>query len=225
MTARDKLIALADNEYKTFMSRLVPTVPPDTVLGVRVPRIRELAKQMVKDGSAWDFVSALPHELYEENMLHALIISNERNFQVCIDQINELLPYVDNWGVCDSLRPACFKNKKKELYTAINEWLNSSHTYTVRFAVEMLMIHFLDDHFTSAHLDKVAKIESKEYYVRMMVAWYFATALAKQYDYTLPYIEEQQLSPWTHNKTIQKAVESYRLTDGQKAYLKTLKIK
>ena len=220
---KDKLFSMREPQYKDFMSKLLPTVEPERIIGVRVPTIRTLAKDAVKQADTQAFLCSLPHQFYEEDMLHAFIIAAIKDHSLCISEINRFLPYVDNWGVCDSLRPKCFSKHKSELLTEINKWLSSNHPYTVRFAIEMLMVNYLDSDFTPDHLSAVAKIDSNEYYVRMMVAWYFATALAKQYDSALPYLEARALPEWTHNKTIQKAIESYRLGKEQKDYLRSLK--
>lgn len=222
---KDKLFSMQDPEYKAFMSKLLPTVPHERIIGVRVPTIRVMLKEIAKQADTEIFLHSLPHAYYEEDVLHVFLISNIKDYRLCISEINTFLPYVDNWGVCDSLRPKCFAKHKPELLREIDQWLSSAHSYTVRFAIEMLMVHFLDDGFTPDHLAAVAAVNDDEYYVRMMVAWYFATALAKQYDAALPYLENNVLPTWTHNKTIQKSVESYRLTKAQKDYLRSLKVR
>ena len=221
---REHLFALNDEEYKKFNSALIPTISPDTFIGVRTPALRKLAKELANEPKISEFLYTLPHQYYEENNLHAFIIERIQDYDECVRAIDIFLPFVDNWATCDSMRPTCFKKNTERLTADIYRWLCSDHTYTVRFGIEMLMTHYLDEHFEPRFLDTVADIRSNEYYINMMTAWYFATALAKQYSSTLPYIEECRLAPWTHNKAIQKARESYRITDVQKAYLKTLKV-
>ena len=222
---RSELIKLQDPSYRDFQVNLIPTVAPEKINGVRTPELRALAKTFAKREDISDFLNDLPHETFEENQLHAFILSGMKDAEVCIKLVDKFLPYVDNWATCDQMSPKIFKKHKELLLGFVNEWITSNHTYTRRFAIGMLMEHFLDDDFKTSYLTKVSKIRSDEYYVNMMIAWYFATALAKQYDKTVPYIEKQKLDIWTHNKSIQKAVESYRITEEQKAYLKTLKRK
>ena len=220
-----RLFALEDKEYRLFQCKLMPTVDPDRVIGVRTPQIRALAKELAKTPEAQQFIKELPHKYYEENNLHAFLIERIADYGAAVEAVESFLPYVDNWATCDSMSPKVFKKHLPELLGRIKTWLDSGKTYTVRFAVEMLMSYYLDEDFKPEYLDLAAKVESEEYYVRMMVAWFFATALAKQYDVTLPYLQNRRLDSWTHNKTIQKAVESYRITEEQKEYLRTLKIK
>ena len=217
------LFEMQDLEYKAFQSKLVPTINPDTIIGIRTPKLREFAKKIKTDENICEFMQALPHKYYEENNLHAFLTEQIKDYDECIKMLNKFLPYVDNWATCDSMCPKCFKKHTDELFIEIEKWLASKQTYTVRFGIKMLMTYFLDDKFDVKYLEMVAGIKSEEYYINMMIAWYFATALAKQYESTLPYIEEKKLSKWVHNKTIQKAVESYRISDDNKKYLKTLK--
>jgi len=188
-----------------------------------VPKIRALAKQIKNDTG--DFLEKLPHKYYEENNLHALLVSQIPDFDECIEKLNRFLPYVDNWATCDIMSPKSFKKNKEKLLLQIENWIKSGHTYTIRFGIEMLMTHFLDDDFDEKYLEQVSLIKSDEYYINMMIAWYFATALAKKWDFAVKYLEDARLSQWVHNKTIRKAVESYRITEKQKEYLKTLIIK
>ena len=220
----EELFSLAEPEYKSFMASLLPTVDREAIIGVRVPELRKIAKRMIKSGESKAFLKNLPHIYYEENCIHAFIAA-QLPYSECISEINRFLPYVDNWGICDGLRPKCFALHKSELASEVYRWLSSEHLYTVRFAIEMLMLHFLTESFKPEFFERVAAIRSDEYYLNMMIAWYFATALAERYEDALPYIEGQRLSPWVHNKTISKATESYRLSPEQKQYLKTLKIK
>ena len=221
----EQLFALQDLEYKQFHSKLMPTINPDVIIGVRTPEIRKFAKQLAKSTDVELFLQELPHRYYEENNLHGFLIESIRNFDACIAALNQFLPYVDNWATCDMMAPKVLKTDLPRLYEWVKVWIASGETYTVRFGVNMLMKYFLDEAFSPEYPALVASIQSEEYYVKMVVAWYFATALAKQYDAVLPYIEEHRLDAWTHNKTIQKAVESYRISPEQKLYLKTLKCK
>lgn len=220
---QDELFALQDTDYAAFQSKLTPNISRESIIGVRVPQLRKLAKRLGKSKDANEFLLALPHAYYDENMLHSLLVSEIKDFDDCISAIDAFLPYVDNWAVCDILSPQVFKKNCARLITEIQRWASSSHVYTCRFGIEMLMTHFLDDNFDSKYLEISAQIHSDEYYVNMMIAWFFATALAKQWDSTLPYLETKKLDTWVHNKTIQKACESYRITKEQKTYLKSLK--
>lgn len=218
-----QLFALQDKAYADFQSKLLPTVPRETVIGVRTPDLRKMAKQICKTPTAQEFLHSLPHRYFDENQLHAFILSEEKDFNTCIAYLEQFLPYVDNWATCDQLSPRCFKKHTKELLPLIRKWMRSKHTYTKRFGIGMLMRYFLDEAFRPEYLEWVASIKSEEYYIRMMQAWFFATALAKQWDSSLPYIEQRRLQPRTHNKAIQKAIESYRITDEQKEILKSLR--
>lgn len=222
---QEKLFALQDVGYKAFQSKLMPTIDPDTIIGVRSPAQKALAKELFGTPLAEEFLRTLPHTYYEENNLHGLLIMREKNYDTVLAQLEDFLPCIDNWATCDTLRPNVFAKHKAELLGEIRKWLVSDHAYTVRFAIEMLMTFYLDEDFFPEALELVAAVDWEEYYVKMMVAWYFATALAKQYEAALPYVEQGRLERWTHNKTIQKAVESYRITDEQKAYLKTFRRK
>lgn len=222
---RSRLFELQDVKYRDFQCKLMPTVDPKTVIGVRTPDMRRLAKEFSKTPEAEDFLKILPHTYYEENNLHGFLIDTLEDYDQTIEAIDAFLPYVDNWATCDLMSPKVFKKHLPELYEKIRDWLKSDRTYTVRFGIGMLMSFYLDGHFQPEMLDLVAGVKSQEYYVKMMAAWYFATALVKQYDAALPVIRERRLEKWTHNKAIQKAIESYRIHDEQKAYLKTLKVK
>lgn len=214
-----------DLGYKEFHQKLVPNLDPDTIIGVRVPALRKIAKDFSGTEKRAEFLKTLPHKYYEENNLHAFFIEQIADFDRCIAEINRFLTYIDNWATCDSMRPKVFSKNKEKLLLEIDKWLKSEKTYTVRYGIEMLMVHFLDEDFSEKHLEKVASIKSDEYYVNMMLAWYFATALAKQWDKTVPYLYEHKLHPWVHNKTIQKAVESYRISAEQKKFLRNLRRK
>ena len=225
MKIQKELFSLQDKEYMKFLSKLTPNVSEDTIIGVRIPEIRKLAKKLVKNNEYEDFLKELPHKYYDENLLHGAIISESKNFEKCIKLLDNFLPFVDNWAVCDTISPKIFKKYKKELIEKIKEWSQSDKTYTCRFGVEMLMTHFLDEDFKKEYLEMVADIHSEEYYVKMVVAWFFATALAKQWDYAVIYLENNRLDVWVHNKTIQKARESLRILEDKKGYLKGLKRK
>lgn len=222
---RERLFALQDLKYRDFQCKLTPTVTSETVIGVRTPKLRALAKELSSDPEIGEFLTVLPHRYYDENNLHGFLISNKKDFGETVAALNAFLPYVDNWATCDLMSPKAFRKHPPELPGRIREWLTSGQTYTVRFGIEMLMSLYLDEAFSPEYPAWVAAVRSEEYYVNMMIAWYFATALAKQWDAALPYLTERKLSPWTHNKTIQKAVESYRITDARKTYLRTLKMK
>lgn len=263
---QQELFRLQDKKYRDFQMKLIPTVDPETVIGVRTPALRSYAKELIKQdkpgannasgmnntsktgigpgadigqvadippgmaepgmaepGMAEEFINALPHEYFDENQLHAFILSELKDYEKCIAEVERFLPYIDNWATCDQLSPKVFKKNRHKLLEEIKKWIESEETYTVRFAVGMLMQHYLNEDFDGAYPKMVASLRSEEYYVNMMIAWYFATALAKQYDAVLPYIEEQRLPVWTHNKAIQKAVESRRITPEKKEYLRSLK--
>lgn len=222
---RSGIYALQDTEYKMLQEKIINNIPSDSIIGVRTPALRNMAKELSKREDVGDFLQDLPHEFFEEDQLHAFIISGMRDYDRCMDELIKFLPYVNNWATCDQMSPKIFRKHKKELFEQVKVWITSGKTYTVRFGVGMLMEHFLDDDFDIRYPKMVAKLRSEEYYVNMMTAWYFATALAKQYDDIIPFIEKNTLDPWTHNKTIQKACESYRISPDRKEYLKTLKIK
>lgn len=220
-----RLSELSDPTYRDFHAGLIPTISPETILGVRVPALRKLARELRGSAEAQEFMAALPHEYYDENCLHGLLINDIKDFGATVSALDAFLPYVDNWAVCDLISPRSFKSRPPELAAHVRRWLESSHSYTVRFGIGVLMSFYLDEDFEPAQLEAVAERCCEEYYVNMMVAWYFATALAKQPEAALPYIENRRLSRWTHNKAIQKSIESRRIPDETKAYLKTLRWK
>ena len=220
---RNELFSLQDLKYRELQTRIIPTVKPGTIIGVRTPELRSMAKRLGQSGKSDPFLDNLPHMYFEENQLHAFIISGIRDYAECVQALNRFLPFVDNWATCDQMSPRVFRKHRPELLEEIRKWLGSGETYTVRFGIGMLMEHYLEEDFDEAYPEMAASLRSEEYYVNMMTAWYFATALAKQYEAALPYIENHRLDDWTHNKAIQKAVESYRITPEQKDYLKTLK--
>ena len=222
---RNELFNMQDVKYRDFQAKLIPTVEPETVIGVRTPQLRKYAGQVLKRDDIQDFLDDIPHKYFDENQLHAFILSGMKDYGRCIAEVDRFLPFVDNWATCDQMSPKVFKKHRPELLLKAEEWIASGETYKIRFGVGMLMEHFLDDDYDPKYPELVSKIRSEEYYVNMMTAWYFATALAKQYESVLPFIEDKKLDIWTHNKAIQKAVESYRITDDQKNYLKSLKIK
>lgn len=215
---------MQDTKYRDFQAKLLPTVNSQTMIGVRTPQLRTFAKTLFKQNDFSDFLNILPHKYFDENQLHAFLICEIKDFDFCLEELNKFLPFVDNWATCDQMAPKIFKKHKKPLLEQIKIWILSEKTYTVRFAVGMLMQHFLDEDFDLEYPKMVLKIYSEEYYIKMMIAWYFATALAKQYSAVIPFLENQNLEKWTHNKAIQKALESYRITDEQKEYLRTLRI-
>ena len=223
MTIPERVREKRDEGNAAFMARLLPGVAPERILGVRTPELRAIAREFRGTEEAARFLAALPHETVDENAVHAFLIEGVRDFGECLAAVERFLPWVDNWATCDSLRPGVFARHKAELLPAIRRWLDSGEPYTLRFGLEMLMCHYLDEAFDPVYLNWAAAIRSDEYYVNMMIAWYFATALARQYEAALPFLEERRLDAWTHNKTIQKACESYRVSEEHKAYLKTLR--
>ncbi len=222
---REELFRLQDVQYRDFQSKLIPTVPPGSAIGVRTPALRKLARDLSKRPDIGEFLDALPHLYFDENQLHAFLLSEMKDYDTCLAAVNRFLPFVDNWATCDQMSPKVFRRHRAALLERIRIWIASGETYTTRFAIGMLMEHFLDEDFAPEHPELVAGVRSEEYYVRMMIAWYFATALAKQYEAVLPYLEERRLDAWTHNKTIQKSVESYRIPPERKEQLKRLRVK
>ena len=220
----DILKSKQDLKYRQMQLSIIPNIEGDRIIGVRTPELRNLAKELSGGDLAKEFLNELPHYYFEENQLDSFLISRIKDYKECLTAVNKFLPYIDNWATCDQLSPKAFIKNKAALINEIKKWLKINHVYTKRFAIEMLMSHYLDEDFREEYLELVANVKSEEYYLNMMIAWYFATALAKQYDSSIKYIKDKRLSPWAHNKTIQKAVESYRITDEQKKYLKTLKI-
>ncbi len=225
MTVYDRLKECEDPEYREFQSKLVPNIDPDRIIGVRTPDMRKIAKEFYNTKEGSDFLAKLPHDYYEENLVHFFMIALIKDFDECIAQTDRFLPYVDCWPVSDQSSPKVFKKNHDKLLTHIRKWIDSDHVYTARFGIRVLMNEYLDADFKEEYLGLVASKEGDDYYLKMMVAWYFATALAKQYDAVVPFIENHTLDTWTHNKAIQKAVESNRITPSQKEYLKSLKIK
>ncbi|MBO4866135.1 MAG: DNA alkylation repair protein [Ruminococcus sp.] len=225
MDIRTELEAVADKEYRDFQSKLLPNVPNEIFLGVRTPDIRKLAKKLLKSGEADSFLSAVPHELFDENQLHSLTVTEIKDFHKALEETEKFLPYVDNWATCDQLNPRSFKGRQEELLPHIKRWINSGKCYTTRFGMKMLMMHYLGEHFKAEYLEWVSSVQSEEYYVKMMQAWFFAEALAQQYDAALPYITEAKLSTWVSNKAIQKAKESLKISEDRKTYLSGFKRK
>lgn len=211
---------MGEEKYKEFSSKLMPTVSRDKVIGIRTPILRKYAKDLENYD---EFLTDLPHKYFEEDNLHAFLIERERDFEKCIEMLDTFLPFVDNWATCDSMKPKVLKKEPEKLLVHIKRWIKSKDVYTVRYAINLLMSFYLDENFASDYLDLVADVKSEEYYINMMQSWYFATALAKQYNATVPYIENNVLDEWTHNKTIQKSIESFRITEEHKNYLKKLK--
>jgi 3-methyladenine DNA glycosylase AlkD len=223
MTIKDELFKLQDISYGDFQAKLTPGIPRELFIGVRVPEARKLAKRLIREPAVSEFLEDLPHKYYDENILHGLLLSEMEDYDACIEAVDKFLPYIDNWAVCDIISPNIFKKNKTALLEKIKEWSASDKTYTCRFGIKMLMTHFLDDDFKSEYLEIPVSIHSEAYYIQMVVAWFFATALAKQWDTTVKYIEDHRLDTKTHNKAIQKARESNRITSKQKEYLKALK--
>ncbi|MCR5022956.1 MAG: DNA alkylation repair protein [Lachnospiraceae bacterium] len=219
-----RLDSLQDLKYRDMQIKIIPTIDPGSIIGVRTPELKKMAKDILKEDNYKAFLEELPHKYFEENQLHAFVISGIKDLNECMEELERFLPYVDNWATCDQMSPKVFKKHKDALLMHIKEWIESDKPYTIRFGVGMLMEHFLDDDYDPCYPEMVAKIRSEEYYVNMMIAWYFATALAKQYESILPFIEGKKLADWTHNKAIQKSVESSRISDERKRYLKTLKV-
>ncbi|CCX85332.1 uncharacterized protein BN724_00837 [Clostridium sp. CAG:590] len=220
---QQQLFVLQDEEYRDFHSKLMPNIPKEDVIGIRVPVLRKFAKEFAKSDEKEKFLKELPHRYYEENNLHMMLLVEMKDYDGCMQEMERFLPYINNWATCDFPAPKCFEKHKKDVLEHIKIWIKSSQTYTVRYAIGMLMRLFLEDDFSAEYPQMVAEVSSEEYYINMMIAWYFATALAKQWDAVIPYIEQRKLSPWVHRKTIQKAVESYRITPGQKEYLKSFR--
>ena len=220
-----RLFKMQDLKYRDFHSKLMPNVPYDAVIGVRVPELRKFSKEFAKTEESRAFIKQLPHKYYEENNIHAFVLEQIRDYDTAIMETEKFLPYIDNWATCDMFLPKAFKRNTDKLILKINEWIKSDDTYTVRYAIGLLLKLYLDEGFRAEYLQTVAAVRSDEYYVNMMIAWYFATALAKQYDVTISYIIEKRLDTWTHNKAIQKAIESNRISKETKEYLKGFKIK
>lgn len=220
---RQELYALQDLKYRDFNSSLIPNIEKQTIIGVRVPEVRKLAKKLFTEIDCFRYFNILPHGYFEENLLHAFMIEKINDFDICIKAAEDFLPYIDNWAVCDSFFPPVFKKQKEKLLPRIPRLIKSGHTYTVRYAIEILMRLFLDESFKAEYLETVSSVVSEDYYVNMMRAWYFATALAKQYESAIVYIKENRLDDWTHNMTIKKAVESRRISAETKSYLKTFR--
>lgn len=224
---KQQLLDYQDLSYREFQIKLIPTVNPDTIIGIRTPVLRQHAKNLYQanPSGCLAFLAELPHQYHEENNLHGFFIEQMKDFQMALQRTEDFLPYIDNWATCDVFSPKIFKKYPQPVYCKIKEWIKRPETYAIRYAIGLLLSNYLDDEFEPEMLDLVAAVKSEQYYVKMMVAWYYATALAKQYSPTIRYLEQQRLEPWTHNKTIQKAIESRRISDSQKAYLRSLKIK
>ena len=222
---QQELFALQDETYREFHSKLMPDINKEAVIGIRIPVLRRFAGEFAKKPEAREFLQQLPHQYYEENNLHMMLITAEKDYGKCLEEVERFVPYIDNWATCDMIALRTVKNHLDIFIQEVCRWIASDHPYIVRFGIGMLMRYYLDEQFKPEYPKKVAEVKSDEYYVNMMRAWYFATALAKQYDQIIPYLEEKRLDTWTHNKTIQKAIESYRITPEQKIYLRTLRVK
>lgn len=225
MNVRERLFALQDTEFRKFQSRIMNNIPPESIIGVRVPQLKELAKELYTCPEKQAFLDELPHQYFEENHLHMLVICMEKDYDVCVEELERFLPYADNWSITDRPLPKSFTKRKQDILPLLKKWLMSEHVYTARFAIVMFMNGFLEKDFDAAYPELISRKRGEDYYLKMAVAWYFATALAKQYDAVLPFIEQGKLDTWTHNRAIQKAIESYRIKDEQKAYLRSLKKK
>ncbi len=223
MTVYERLTKCRDEKYQEFQSKLVPNIPKETIIGVRTPDMRKIAKDIKGTKEAEEFLTELPHKYYEENLVHFFLVAMIKDFDECVEAVEKFLPFVDCWPVCDQSSPKVFKKNHEKLLPLIKKWIGSDHVYTARFGIRMLMNEFLDEDFKPEYLEWVAAVDGEDYYIKMMVAWYFATALAKKYDETVVYIEERRLEPWTYKKAIQKAVESYRVTDEHKEHLKSFR--
>ena len=223
MTLYDRLKEVRDESYREFQSKLVPNIPPETIVGVRTPGTRKIAKEVFESADRDAFLNDLPHRYYEENLIHFFVLSMIRDFDECVRRVEAFLPYVDCWPVSDQATPKAFRKNHEKLLPYIRKWIASEHVYTARFGIRMLMNEFLDADFREEYLSLVAAKQGEDYYLKMMVAWYFATALAKRYDETVPYLEARRLDEWTHKKAIRKAIESFRVTDAHKEYLKSLR--
>ena len=220
---QSELFALQDKKYRDFHAGLLPTVPKETIIGIRKPAIRGYARKLAGTPEAASFMRTLPHEYFDENDLHGMLINEIKDYLDAVAALDAFLPYVDNWATCDLLKPVCFAKNREKLLPCVTRWLGDAHPYTVRFAIEMLMTHYLREDFSPEYPAWVAAVESDHYYIRMMQAWYFATALAFRYEEILPYLTEDRLSPWVRQKTIQKAEESFRVPPEHKAVLKALR--
>lgn len=223
MTLIERIASCGNDDYRDFQSKLVPNILKETILGVKTPDLRKIAKDIRGTKEAEEFLAQLPHRFYEENLMHFFLISMIRDFDECVKAVDSFLPYVDCWPVCDQSSPKVFAKNHEKLLPLIKKWIGSEHVYTVRFSIRMLMNEFLGEDFRPEYLEWVANVAGEDYYIKMMIAWYFATALAKKYDESVVFIEERRLEPWTHKKAIQKAIESFRVSDEHKAYLKTLR--
>ena len=223
MDLKQKLFEFKDDKYKEFQEKLVPNIPKESIIGVRTPDLRNIAKEIFKSGDYDSFLNDLPHKYYEENLVHIFIISLIKDFDKCVIEIEKFLPYMDCWPVTDQATPKVFKKNHETLLPYVKKWIKSKHIYTSRFGIRMLMNEYLDKDFKNEYLELVASIKSDDYYLKMMIAWYFATALAKRYDESIPFFENRKLDPWIHKKAIQKAIESFRVSDSHKEYLKKLK--
>ena len=222
---QEQLFSMQDVGYRDFHSKLMPTVDKERIIGIRTPELRKFAKAFAKCEEKEEFLASLPHQYYEEDNLHGFLLEMEKDYDTLVEKLEAFLPFVDNWATCDMMRPKILKKHLGELFEKIKEWIQSEHSYTIRYGIGMLLSFYLDEEFEEKHLEMVAEIHSEEYYVNMMIAWYFATALAKQYESTISYIESYRLERWTHNKAIQKAIESYRISKEQKEYLRTWRVK
>ena len=219
----EQLFEMQDLKYRDFHSKLLPGIDKETLIGIRTPMLRKFSREFAKTPEAEEFLQILPHRYYEENNMHMMIVTGIKDYETCLAEVKKFLPYINNWATCDLPQPKCFGAHKKELLQEVHKWIASDETYTIRYGIGTLMRFYLDDDFDPSYVTLVAQVRSEEYYVNMMIAWYLATALAKQWESVIPYLEQRKLPEWVHRKTIQKAVESYRITPEQKVYLKSLR--
>ena len=223
MTLYRRLAEVKDDAYREFLAKLVPNIPKETILGVRTPEMRKIAKEVFESAERDAFLNDLPHKYYEENLIHFFVLAMIRDFNECVRRVEAFLPYVDCWPASDQATPKSFRKNHEKLLPYIEKWIASDHVYTARFGLRMLMNEFLDADFKEEYLALAASKQGEDYYLKMMIAWFFATALAKRYDETVPYLEQHRLDEWVHKKAIQKAIESFRVSDAHKEYLKRLR--
>ena len=223
MTLYRRLAEVKDDAYREFQAKLVPNIPKETILGVRTPEMRKIAKEVFESAERDAFLNDLPHKYYEENLIHFFVLAMIRDFDECVRRVEAFLPYVDCWPASDQATPKSFRKNHEKLLPYIEKWIASDHVYTARFGLRMLMNEFLDADFKEEYLALAASKQGEDYYLKMMIAWFFATALAKRYDETVPYLEQHRLDEWVHKKAIRKAIESFRVSDAHKEYLKRLR--
>ena len=223
MILYDRLMKEKDDRYREFQVKLVPNISPETIVGIRTPQLRTIAKEIYESKNRDEFLKDLPHKYYEENLIHFFVLSMFKDFEQCVQAVEVFLPFVDCWPVSDQATPKSFRKNHQKLLPYIRKWIASDHIYTARFGLRMLMNEYLGEDFREEYLELAASKRGEDYYLKMMIAWFFATALAKRYDETITYFEDRRLDEWVHRKAIQKATESFRVTDAHKEYLKSLR--